>query len=104
MYQFMCILGPGVLTWLLRREVKSGEVHVKKSDIFIDIAKIISYALINMSVIVMFLKPLGRVQLVTLSNGMLEVHYGSAALFAATCLALALGVISFIKPNNSADH
>lgn len=112
MYQFMCILGPGILTWLLRREIENGNIGSEKSEnksnameesYFIVIAKIISYAFINMAVILLVFKPLGRVQLAVLSNGMLDVHYGAAAVFASVCVSVFLGITSLIRPNTDEE-
>lgn len=110
MYEFMCMLGPGILTWLLRTQIadkcadgeKEGEgTDFKVESIFTAVLKIIAYAFINMVVILTVLKPLGRVQLVVLSDGRIDLHYGAAAVFMSVCTAVLIGITSLIKPDNA---
>lgn len=112
MYEFMCMLGPGVLTWLLRTEIEDkcagSEKEEERTDfiaesIFTTVLKIIAYAFINMVVILAVLKPLGRVQLVVLSDGRIDLHYGAAAVFMSVCTAVMIGITSLIKPDNAEE-
>lgn len=98
MYQFLCLFGPAVLTWRLREKIlnsdKNKEQDGKVKIILSAAAEIISYALINMAVVLLILKPLGRVQLVILADGRLDIQYGITSILASICVAVVLGVTS----------
>lgn len=109
MYQFLCLFGPAVLTWLLRSKYlkqntgRNIDRHINRSigrrqaekggkeTVLGALIEIISYAFIQMVVILMVCKPLGRAQLTILSNGSLDIQYGSTAVFVSVCLSVIMG-------------
>ncbi len=101
MYQFLCLLGPAVITWLLRKKY-SKQKQEGREALLTAVAEIISYAFIQMAVILLVCKPLGRVQLVILSDGSLDIQYGSTAVFMSVCLSAVLGFTA-VKDIQKAD-
>lgn len=93
MFQILYLLGPGILAWFIKSKCcqEDGENHALCA-----LAEMVSYALVNMAIITAIFKPLGRIQLVVLPNGQMDVHYGVSALLASVGLAVLLGISSFL--------
>lgn len=91
MYQFLYLFGPGVLAWLAGAVYSHFEEKNMKS-IFMEVARVIGYALLDMTVVLIICKPFGRVQFVILADGMLTVNYGVSALLVAVAVAVVIGI------------
>lgn len=91
MFQFLCLFGPGVLAWLVKSHCCQKE---QDSQLIVVLAEMVSYSLVTLAAVMSVLKPLGRIHLVLLSNGQLDVQYGASAILASVCFALVLGLFS----------
>ncbi len=89
-FEFLCLAGPGALSFVVCQSL----LHRKgiKRSAKLSILEAIAYAVLNMAIVVMLLKPIDRVQLRIAENGMLVLYYGSTALLLAVVLAIGLGV------------
>lgn len=89
MYQFLYLFGPGVASWLVGGLCAgfSGEDR----GIFLTVARVITYALVDTAIVTVICKPLGRVQFVVLQDGSITIHYGAFALAVATVVAIVAG-------------
>ena len=94
MYQFLYLIGPGVLAWLSGAVYGHFAEQTEKSikSIFMEAAKIVAYALLDVTAVTVVCKPLGRVQFAVLTDGTLTVHYGVSALLLAVLAAVVIGV------------
>ena len=67
-------------------------VEQTEKSIFMEAAKIVTYALLDVTAVTVVCKPLGRVQFAVLTDGTLTVHYGVSALLLAVLAAVVIGV------------
>lgn len=91
MYQFLYLFGPGVAAWLIGRLCFGCREEAERS-IFLGVARVIAYALLDAAIVTAVCKPMGRIQFVVLADGSLTVHYGASALITAAVVAVVIGV------------
>lgn len=89
MFHFLYLFGPGVLSWVVNK-ISNGKEDDEK-DVFLAIAQIIAYALVNVTVVVSVLKPIGKIRMVNLADGTLDLQYGGMALLASVVFAVLIG-------------
>lgn len=106
MFQFLYLFGPGVLTRLVYvryKQHKTKRLEKEKDKNYLDIViEIISHSLVNMALTLAILKPFGRVQLVVLADGRMDVHYGVSAILVSIFLAVIIGMILSISEKKCA--
>lgn len=101
MYSFLYLAGPGVISWLVCRyfSKESAQGHL-----FRQLCEILAYAAVVMALTCALLEPQAGVAVVTLSNGMPAVQYGTRALALSVALALAAGVAGAIGIRHLAQY
>ncbi|MDE7312510.1 MAG: hypothetical protein K2N87_12955 [Eubacterium sp.] len=104
MYQFLCLFGPGVLSWLIDVQCTGmGEEKVEKDGVLLAAAKAIAYSLLDLAATAVVCRPFGRMQFAVLPDGTLTVHYGASALAVAAGIAVVLGLCAaFLKKRSMA--
>ncbi len=97
MYEFLCLFGPGVLSWLVSvRFCGQGEEKMAEGGILLAAARVISYALIDLTAVAAVCRPFGRIQFAVMPDGAFTVHYGVSALAAASVLAIVTGLCAAV--------
>lgn len=105
MYQFIYLVGPGVASWLVG-EIYSGfrnEADAGSFRVFLTVARVIAYALVNVAIVSVICKPLGKVQFVVLQDGSITVHYGASALMVAVAVAIVTGVVMTVMEHRHSN-
>lgn len=89
MFQFLYLFGPAAITYFTVRKC----TKEAPQNWYTALIELISYAMVNAAVMVLFLLSSGKVEIVILQNGMKHLQYGGTAFLLVIPVAVIVGIL-----------